>query len=532
MILIPRKRAWVVVTAMLLATACGAGCGYLLGRSNSRRNTEDRLKQVAYQGGEPFILLMDESKTLLSTLNASKNLYCSDAEIAHFRQLVFRTKYLRDAGRMRDGRMECSAIFGRENLPRNSYQPAITRQDGLKIYHNLPPYLPNSINKHIVFLFQQGDSYVVEDPGLKDNWTRIPTHYESSMVDSASLKRLRPSGGPFEFPGAVIDRDAQGLMGDTLYATLCSPLDSFCTTAYESYTASLWTDRLVLTLDGSLGGLLGAFLVLVYSFIYQRSRNLGQQLQRAIRADNLRMVYQPIVDLRTGRIVAAEALARWVDEDGFAVAPDIFVEIAEQRGFVGELTKLVVRLVLSDFAGLLRHRADFVLNINVTATDLADPSFLPMLDRALRGTEVAATNLAIEVTESTTASTQVVRDTIHELRRLGHSVQIDDFGTGSTSLAYLKDLAIDTIKIDKVFTQAIGTEAVTLGILPQILSMAKALNLQVIAEGLETAEQAAYFAGSEENVLGQGWLFGHPMQAEDLLSLLAKKDIEVNAEMI
>ena len=133
-------------------------------------------------------------------------------------------------------------------------------------------------------------------------------------------------------------------------------------------------------------------------------------------------------------------------------------------------------------------------------------------------------SLAIEVTESSTARIQVALKTIRELRKRGHSVQIDDFGTGYSSLAYLHDLSVDAIKIDRAFTQAIGTEAVTVGILPQILAMAKALNLQVIVEGIETVEQAVYFAGAEMPILGQGWLFGRPVPVEAFHLLLAEAE--------
>jgi sensor c-di-GMP phosphodiesterase-like protein len=235
------------------------------------------------------------------------------------------------------------------------------------------------------------------------------------------------------------------------------------------------------------------------------------------------VVYQPIVDLASARIVGAEALVRWTDEDGFAVSPEVFVHIAEERGFVGDLTRLVVRHALRDFSEILRSNPDFRLNINATAADLDDAKFLPMLEHFLAGVGAAAHSLAIEVTESSTANKQTARETIHELRRRGHSVQIDDFGTGHSSLAYLKDLDVDGIKIDKAFTQAIGTKAVTEGILPQILAMAHKLNLQVIVEGIETKQQADYFVGSENPVGGQGWLFGRPVPVDQFRELLVKE---------
>jgi sensor c-di-GMP phosphodiesterase-like protein len=137
-----------------------------------------------------------------------------------------------------------------------------------------------------------------------------------------------------------------------------------------------------------------------------------------------------------------------------------------------------------------------------------------MLEHALNDARVATHSLTIEVTESSTARKQLAKETIRRLRLRGHCVQIDDFGTGYSSLSYLHDLSVDGIKIDKAFTQAIGTKAVIGEILPQILAMAETLDLMVTVEGIETKEQADYFAGLARPVLGQGWLFGHPVPAE------------------
>jgi sensor c-di-GMP phosphodiesterase-like protein len=206
----------------------------------------------------------------------------------------------------------------------------------------------------------------------------------------------------------------------------------------------------------------------------------------------------------------------------------VFVRIAEERGFVGEITQLVLRHAIREFGETLRNQPSFRLSINVAAADLVDPAFLPMLDQVLKKAAVPATSLAIEITEGSTARREGAIETIRSLRQRGHSVHIDDFGTGYSSLAYLHELSVDAIKIDRSFTQAIGTDAVMVGILPQILSMAEALNLEVIAEGIETSIQAEYFATADRGVVAQGWLFGRPAPADAFLKLLvedAKKSL-------
>ena len=272
------------------------------------------------------------------------------------------------------------------------------------------------------------------------------------------------------------------------------------------------------TISGLTAGLFG-FLI---SQLYQRSRSMEQQLRRAIQKERLRLVYQPIVDLGTGRIVGAEALVRWTNEAGVDVGPDVFVKLAEERGFVGSITKFVLRRAVNDFNETLCTHPVFRLSINVTAADLADSTFLPALDRAIEQANVPAGRLVIEITETSMVRSQVAIETIHRLREKGHAVHIDDFGTGYSNLAYLHDLSVDAIKIDKTFVQAIGTDSVIFAILPQILSIAEALKLEVIVEGVETYLQAHYFVDMGKPILAQGWLFGRPVSADAFRRLLSE----------
>jgi sensor c-di-GMP phosphodiesterase-like protein len=520
-----RQHLLIPATAAILLTGCGGVAGYLLARAHTTHALFEKVEADAVQNGEVISSFLDESRALLAVLNHPSQSFCSDSEIDYFRQLVFRTQNLRDMGRIRDGRLECSALFGSKHLPGTQYQPSLTQVDGTRIYRNIPPYVSD---KAIVFVLQQGESYVVEDPNYDSHIQQVSPNTEITMLNVASQRKERPNGMPSAIPGAVKDRDWSGNVGDLLYVTRCVPRDYICSSAYGSLHAALWNDRGTVFSYAALGSLIFVVPVLVLWLIRLRNRTMSSQLRRAIRQDKVRLVYQPILDLNTGRVVEAEALARWTDEDGFEVSPEVFVRLAEERGFVGELTAMVVRQALRDFRELLRSGTGFRLNVNVSASDLADPSFLPMLERSLAATDVEPQFLAIELTESSTARKHLAIETIRRLRERGHCVQLDDFGTGYSSLAYLKDLAVDALKIDRSFTQAIGTEAIIGTILPQILAMAEALDLQVIVEGIETEEQASYFSAMDRPMLGQGWLFGRPVPADifhaNLVSAEAKAE--------
>lgn len=525
------KQRVLITTAVVLAgSLCGMAAAILIATTVVLKLADYRLQRDAAQLIAAHTAFQDEAHTLLTAMNTSQYAFCSDAEIAFFRKLVFKAEYYRDAGHIREGRIVCSATLGRDNIPQTQHFPAVSLADGMTLLSRFSPY---DSGEQRVSARVMGDSFVDLDPGISRRLDLITQNRSLTVIDAITHKPIHP-GRPFAAPDAVkTDRNWQGRVGDWMYATRCDSRNLNCMTTYAVIPQVLGTRRGIFMLSIAVGGLVGSIIGFALAYFKLRDRSLEHQLRNAILKDHLRVVYQPIVEAATRRIVGAEALARWTDEGGIPVSPDVFVKIAEESGFVGSITKLVLRHALRDFAGLLASHPEFRLSINVAAADLSDPEFLPMLERSLLGQSqdresVPARSVTIEITESSTARHEVAMETIGKLRERGHAIHIDDFGTGYSSLSYLRDLSIDAIKIDKSFTQAIGTEAVTVAILPQILAMADALNLNVIVEGVETELQASYFATVEQSVFAQGWLFGRPVPAEEFHRLLAKDEIKAS----
>ena len=509
-----------IVSTIVLATA-GALGGYLLGHAYALRQAESRLDQYANRILLATIASTSESRAMLETMNGSPYAFCSDAEIEYFRQLIFQSQFLKAAGRMRNGRIECSTTAGRNPLAVTQYSPVLAREDGTSIYKNLPPFRVDDQN---VMAVQLGDSFIVYNPYNFASLAAPPMHFTATAVDLPKHQMREIIGESPKVPDSILTHDDKVKVGNTLFATRCSKQSDGCLTAYISMADALVMNRGYSLVFIALGSVFGALSGLLFPMLYRRNKSVEQQLIRAIRADSLNVVYQPIVELSTGHIVEAEALVRWTDEYKNTVSPDVFVKIAEEKGFVSEITKLVLRHALRDFGATLRARPTFRININIAASDLADSNFIPMLDKQLDDAEVSPRNLGVEITESYTARQQIARNTILRLRQRGHYVAIDDFGTGYSSLAYLHDLSVDAIKIDKAFTKAIGTDAVTVSILPQILTMAETLGLRVVVEGIETKAQADYFAASEQDIHAQGWLFGRPVPARIFLQMLDEEE--------
>jgi sensor c-di-GMP phosphodiesterase-like protein len=516
-----KQHFFAILAAMIIMAACGTLVGYQLVDSIAERVTESRLDRYASRILTDGEATSTELRTVLDAVSASRHSTCSNAEIDYFRTLIFAPEYLKDAGRMRNGKIECSAALGRPVQPSAQSMPDFTQQDGSILYRDLVPYRSNGLTTITV---QRGDAFVVFTPLTRLPVEPAPMHYTETVTDATTQTHGRLLGESLQASVPILTSEGRTRIGDNLYATRCSSHFFNCVTAYTSIPEVMKASRAKVIGFIGLFRLLGGITGLGLALLFYRYKSVEQQLRRAIRRDELFLVYQPIVELQSRRITGAEALVRWTNKQGVEVSPEVFVKIAEEHGFVGEITRLVVRHALRDFGETLRSHSGFRLSINAAAADLADTGFLPMLNRAVDEAAVPARSLAIEITERSTVKRKEAIETIRGLRARGHSVHIDDFGTGYSSLSYLHDLSVDAIKIDKVFTQAIGTGSAIVGIVPQILAMAEALKLQVTVEGIETDGQASYFESAPPPILVQGWLFGRPVPAAEFLRLLAEDE--------
>ncbi|WP_258570923.1 EAL domain-containing protein [Flavimaribacter sediminis] len=245
--------------------------------------------------------------------------------------------------------------------------------------------------------------------------------------------------------------------------------------------------------------------------------SLRYELAAAVRKGAFIAHYQPIIDLTTWRCDAAEALARWQRSDGSHVPPDVFVPLAESFGLMERITDQIVAAVMRDLGDWLRQDPNALIGINLSAADLSTGRILPVLDRALSRSGVNPRQIWLEVTEHGMIDITGAQITLAELHRRGHLIAIDDFGTGYSGLSYLQQLQIDALKIDRSFVKVIGTEAPTRNVTQQIIAMARELNLKIVAEGVETEEQAAYLRSNGVE-FAQGWLFSAALPASDFLA--------------
>ena len=246
-------------------------------------------------------------------------------------------------------------------------------------------------------------------------------------------------------------------------------------------------------------------------------------LHRALERDEFRVVYQPVVSLVSGEVVAAEALLRWVHPDRGFVSPGDFVPLAEESGLIVPIGAWVFETAVRDWAGWRARHPDRnppVLHVNLSPRQLHQQEFLGFVHHVLGRYGVNPDRVCVELTETVLMEDlQRRRSPLMELRDLGLRMALDDFGTGYSSLTYLKRFPVDCIKIDQSFVAGLAVDAYDAAIVQSVIDLAHAVGLTVVAEGLETPAQLDCLRrlGCDQ---AQGYLFSRPRPTRDLDSVL------------
>ncbi len=255
------------------------------------------------------------------------------------------------------------------------------------------------------------------------------------------------------------------------------------------------------------------------------SVTIEQQLKNAVDHEDFLLYYQPQFFATTKKLRGVEALIRWPDENGRFISPSDFIPIAEKNGAIIPIGNWVMKEALRVYAAWsARYDYPLILSINISALQLKKDNFTDQLLHLINLYDINPKMLELEITESIFIDDfEEVIDKMKSLRMLGVRVSLDDFGTGFSSLSYLKDLPIDTLKIDKSFVDTAIKDRSTNIITESVVNMVKKLGLETVAEGVETQEQYDFLTKIEcDNI--QGFLTGRPMTKTDIEKLLVENE--------
>jgi sensor c-di-GMP phosphodiesterase-like protein len=261
-----------------------------------------------------------------------------------------------------------------------------------------------------------------------------------------------------------------------------------------------------------VGLLLSAVLLWLMVRIMRRRTSLEAALQTAIKRDEFEVHYLPTIDLTTNRCVGGEALVRWRHPERGLLLPAAFIGLAEETGLIVQMTRWLLRQVTVEIASRFRGGAGMHFGVNLAAQHFWNDEIVREVHEALASVRLPASTLVLEATER-----QMVDDgqgeavlVMARLRALGCAIAVDDFGTGHNGLAFLQKFDLDYVKIDKLFVETIGTDAVSRPVLDAIIDLGQRLGLTLIAEGVETPDQLAYLRDRGVRY-AQGYLFAKPM---------------------
>ena len=248
----------------------------------------------------------------------------------------------------------------------------------------------------------------------------------------------------------------------------------------------------------------------------------AERLRGVEERGELRLDYQPIVELTTGSIVGVEALVRWQPPDGPVLMPGEWIDLAEETGDIVPIGRWILREACRQARDwqIRLGRPDLRMSVNLSARQFLEHDVVSTVQAALDETGLTASSLMLEITESgLMRRTQATISRLASLREIGVHLAIDDFGTGYSSLSYLERFPIDILKIDRTFVSEVGSGASPIA--RAVIDLGRTLNLEVIAEGIEHAEQARLLAGIGCRY-GQGFLFARPVSAAAIEAMLAE----------
>jgi sensor c-di-GMP phosphodiesterase-like protein len=463
--------------------------------------------------------MIAQSLAGIGLLSRSISQPCSADALASMRRVVLTSPHIKAIGSVQDGMLACSSMSG---TPLSLGKRMLRASNGMLVYSAVGGDGRNASS--IMAIERDGFA------ALFDSQLWLDAGSASPGISLSVLHLERRADEPVTLSTGYVDRawttrlgrQAEVAFADRTYLVAVvrsanSPTAGVAALPLADVAVRRDAIAWRLVPAGLVAGvaMAGALLLLA-----RRQVSLATALRQALRDDEFFLVYQPVVELRSGRWIGAEALLRWRRATGELVGPDLFIPLAEQTGTITQLTARVVQLVEQDMRHFLAADPGFHVALNLAATDLHSTAIVDQLDAVLARGSARAANLVVEITERGILDVKAALAVIGMLRQRGIGVAIDDFGTGYAGLSYLESLQVDSLKIDRSFIEAIGTGAPTNEVVAHIIAMASAMGLTMVAEGVETAAQAAYL-GARGVQRAQGWLFGKPQPLGEFMAGLA-----------
>lgn len=470
------------------------------------------LGELASQVAERTARVFREAADTLRSIEGMNLAPCSPEHIGEMRRLTINSRSVREIGFTENGVLRCTS-WGNTDIHVRQRPSDFRTQDGAAVVTNISPVVSGG-NRVIALRVGVYNALISPRPlveMLADSDLKVAVAHAGGTViavrDEGSrdlVRALFQAGFGAESSHLIVSTRRQGEWAVAVAAS-------------RSAAQAIYVRQLSLFVP--IGAVMGALAAGAVFWLSRKRLSPAGELALAVRRREFIVHYQPVIDLRTGTCIGAEALVRWRQRDGSLVMPDLFIPLAEETGLIQSITDQVVAKVISDLGGALSADRGLHVAINLASADIMSGRIPDLLQSALAGTGIEASQIWLEVTEHVLIDIEAARETLTLAQSRGHVVLIDDFGTGYSSLRHLSNLPLDAVKIDKSFIDAIGREAVTSLVTQHIMKLAKELGLFMVAEGVEKQEQAEYLADHGVEY-AQGWYYFRPLPPDDLIAFV------------
>lgn len=453
-----------------------------------------------------------EAKTALNRIDRFNGTACSEPHLQAMRRISYTQRDVQEVLWLNGLQPGCSSLES-QNTEMRFPQPDHRTMDGFRVWlteiNDLGirhPMVALASDRHMVMLDPSSFVDVIPFAPWPINSALIGARTGRVIAESAPLDlrlwQLSHQTGKrsFQHEGVLYNlRDYPELGLSQVVWASSAPL------------TTKWHQQLMIWLP--LGGLVSLLAALFILRLLKTLQSPRYGMSEAIATRAIEVHYQPIVSLQSGKMVGAEALARWPLGDGTYLSPEIFIPLAAQTGQITRLTRLVIDKIFEDLGPWLQQHPTLHISVNLEQDDLITQEIPDLLTQRMQESNIHPSQIALELTERSLIDPKNSAPTLKKLREAGHDIYIDDFGTGYSSLSYLQNLDVDLIKIDKSFVDALEFNNVT----PHIIEMVKSLQLAMVAEGVETEGQRQWLSAHGVQ-FAQGWLFSKAMPKNAFLA--------------
>ena len=479
---------------------------------SQREKQINELGDLALRSSEAVI---DYGVTALGGFSDHQDHSCSSGPIQQMRLFVYRSNFIKDLRVVRpNASVECSAFsetleFDRGWVTRGEMLPS--KDESFRLFQ-VNQFMGTALG---VMVDLDSDHSMVGILGVDASLLDV---LPDELREHGSVSLSLTDGKQISMAGAAVDPREELLR--FVVTSDKYPIETLV--SVEAGAFGGWNREPILPIM-ILSGLLGAIFGVLLSRNLFRSRSLLERFDYALSQGRIRPFYQPIFDLRGGKIVGAEVLARWIRTDGSVLPPGRFIELAEENGRIPEMTWHLLAAALEDMKPLLSAEPDFRLSINIAPSHFVAAGFRGKLCELVAEADVPAHKITLEITERENfEDPDLAAVSVANLRGHGFNVAIDDVGIGHSGLSQIQRLRADTMKIDKFFVDSVTLDATASSMIAMLVRLANEMDMDVVAEGIE--EKAQVDALLECGITkGQGYIVSPPIAAAPFLELFVAR---------